>query len=55
MTLLLSAASFIVVPWCSRTPKGEFYNATEKLGGTPVILWVRHHGIMKSVVHQVEI
>ena len=37
MTLLLSAANFIVMPWCSRTPKCEFYNATEILDGAPVI------------------
>ena len=30
----------------SRTPKCNF--ATEHLGGTPVILWVRCYGIMKS-------
>ena len=31
------------------------FKATETLGGAPVILWVKHHGIMKSLAHQVEV
>ena len=37
MTLLLSAASFILMPWRSKLPRASF-KATETLGGTPVIL-----------------
>ena len=37
MTLLLSAASFIVMPWRSKLLRAIF-KATEALGGTPVIL-----------------
>ena len=37
MTLLLSAASFILMPWCSKLPSAIF-KATETLGDTPVIL-----------------
>ena len=37
MTLLLSAASFIVMPWCSKLAKCDF-SATELLGSRPVIL-----------------
>ena len=54
MTLLLSAASFILMPWCSKLLSAIF-KATETLGGAPAIVWVRHHGIMKSLAHQVEI
>ena len=31
------------------------FKATETLGGAPVILWVKHHGTMKSLAHQVEV
>ena len=56
MTLLLSAASLIVMPWCSKLLSASFImQHAETLGGMPVILWVRHHGIMKSLAHQVEI
>ena len=40
--------------WCSRTPKWEFYNATETLGGAPVILRVRHHSIIKALAQKEE-
>ena len=39
------------MPWCSKLLRAIF-KATETLGGTPVILWVRHHGIMKSLAHR---
>ena len=39
-------ASSIAIPWCSKLPSAIF-KATETLGGSPVILWVTHHGIMK--------
>ena len=54
MTLLLSAASLMLMPWCSKLLSAIF-KATETLGGAPAIVWVRHHGIMKSLAHQVEI
>jgi len=37
MILLLSAAIFILMPWCSKLPSAVF-KATETVGGTPVIL-----------------
>ena len=37
MTLLLSAASFIVMPWCFKLLSAIF-KATETLGDAPVIL-----------------
>ena len=37
MTVLLSEANFILMPWCSKLPSAIF-KATETLGGTPVIL-----------------
>ena len=37
MTLLLSAASFILMSWCSKLPS-VIFKATETLGGTLVIL-----------------
>ena len=41
------------MPWCSKLLNAIF-KATETLGGTPMILCVRHHGIMKLLVHRVE-
>ena len=37
MTLLLSAASFILMPWCSKLLSAIF-KATETLGGAPAIV-----------------
>ena len=51
MTVLLSAASFILMPWRSKLTSAIF-KATETLGGTPVILGVRHHGIIKSLAYR---
>ena len=53
-TLLLSAASFILMLWCSKLLNAMIFKATETLGGAPVILWVRRHGIMKSLAHKEE-
>ena len=47
----LSATSFILIPWCSKLLSAIF-KATETQGGAPVILCVRHHGIMKSLAHR---
>ena len=35
-------------------PRSAILKATETLGGAPVILWVRHHGIMKFLGHKEE-
>ena len=42
------------MPWCSKLLSAIFkaLKATERVGGAPVILWVRHHGIMKSLAHR---
>ena len=39
----------------SRTPKCEFWDATETLGDTPVTLWVRRHGIMNSTAYWIHL
>ena len=52
MTVLLSAASFILMPWRSVVLPSAIFKATETVGGTPVILGVRHHGIIKSLAYR---
>ena len=33
------------------TPQCDDFKAIETLSGAPVILWVKHHGTMKSLAH----
>ena len=48
---VLSTITTVVMQWWSKLLSAIF-KATETLGGTPVILLVRHHSIMKSLAHQ---
>ena len=40
------------MPWRSVVLPSAIFKATETVGGTPVILGVRHHGIIKSLAYR---